>query len=75
MVDQWGDIQWESMKNMFKEVINMDYVVIDIFDLSNVISLLGMFSYVIVFNGDIFNWDVLNIIDMLYMFEEVDSFN
>ncbi|SHF05637.1 surface protein, partial [Psychroflexus salarius] len=74
-VEQWGDIQWESMKEMFGHASNMTYNATDIPDLTNVTDLSYMFRGASSFNGDISNWDLSSVENMNYMFFDATSFN
>ena len=74
-IDQWGDIQWESMNSAFWGATNMAYHATDVPDLSGVTDMYGMFAYADSFNGDISEWDVSGVTDMSGMFAYADSFN
>ena len=74
-IDQWGDIQWESMNSAFGVATNMVYRATDVPDLSGVTGMSGMFSDADSFNGDISPWDVSGVTDMSYMFSNASSFN
>ena len=74
-IDQWGDIQWESMNLAFGGATNMAYRATDVPDLSGVTDMSGMFAYADSFNGDISEWDVSGVTDMSRMFAYAYSFN
>jgi surface protein len=74
-IEQWGSIQWETMYAAFSGCTNMVYNATDVPDLSNVVSMFGMFDDANSFNGNIGNWDVSNVTDMSYMFNAAHSFN
>ena len=74
-IDQWGDIQWESMNSAFGGATNMVYRATDVPDLSGVTDMSGMFAYADSFNGDISPWDVSGVTDMSRMFGYAYSFN
>ena len=74
-VDQWGDIQWESMAGMFQGASNMTYNATDAPDLTKVIDFFGMFNGATSFNGDIGNWDVSSVGGFVDMFKNASSFN
>ena len=67
-IDQWGDIQWESMNLAFGGATNMVYRATDVPDLSGVTDMDWMFSGAASFNGDISEWDVSGVTDMSGMF-------
>ena len=74
-IDQWGDIQWESMNSAFWGATNMVYRATDVPDLSGVTDMYAMFAYANSFNGDISEWDVSGVTDMSAMFAYATSFN
>ena len=74
-IDQWGDIQWESMNSAFEGATNMVYRANDAPNLSGVTDMSKMFLYADSFNGDISPWDVSGVTDMSQMFFDADSFN
>ena len=74
-IDQWGDIQWESMNSAFGGATNMMYRATDVPDLSGVTDMSGMFFGAHSFNGDISEWDVSSVTAMSAMFAGADSFN
>ena len=74
-IDQWGDIQWESMNSTFGGATNMVYRATDVPDLSGVTDMDWMFSGAASFNGDISEWDVSWVTDMSRMFANAASFN
>lgn len=74
-VEQWGDIQWESMFRMFRNAYNMTLNASDAPNLAQVTSMQGMFSEASVFNSDISGWDVSSITTMEDMFRKASLFN
>ena len=74
-IDQWGDIQWESMNSAFGGATNMVYRATDVPDLSGVTDMSQMFAGADSFNGDISEWDVSGVTDMYAMFAYAYSFN
>ncbi len=74
-IDQWGDIQWSSMRGAFYQASDLKYNATDAPNLSVVTSMNGMFKQASSFNGDISNWDVSSVTDMHNMFYEASSFN
>ncbi|WP_394749670.1 BspA family leucine-rich repeat surface protein [Spongiimicrobium salis] len=69
-VNQWGDIEWNSMENAFEYCGNMQVFAEDIPNLSNVRSLNRMFldCTSLTGNASFVNWNVQNIINMNLMF-------
>ncbi|UXP33376.1 BspA family leucine-rich repeat surface protein [Reichenbachiella agarivorans] len=74
-IDQWGDIEWETMNRAFSNMTNMTYQATDAPDLSQVTDLSNMFSNTKVFDADLSGWDVSNITNMSYMFSYASAFN
>ena len=74
-IDQWGDIQWESMSSAFGGATNMVYRANDAPNLSNVTDMSKMFLYADSFNGDLSDWDVSSVTNMSGMFANATSFN
>jgi surface protein len=62
-VEQWGNIDWSSMKQAFQACINLDVTATDIPKLDNVNSLSYMFALCanLVGNSTINNWDISNV--------------
>ena len=74
-VEQWGDIQWQSMESSFRDAANLVVLADDIPNLSRVTSMASMFRGAENFNQDIGGWDVSSIADMSSMFSAAKSFN
>ena len=74
-VDQWGTMQWTSMRNAFANSRLLEINATDIPDLSNVTDMSGMFNTIKNINQDIRNWDVSNVTNMGGMFSDAISFN
>ena len=74
-IDQWGDMQWESMEFAFKGASLMVYRAADSPDLSDVTSMRYMFHGASSFNGDISSWDVSSVTNMFGTFQDAASFN
>ena len=74
-LDQWGNIQWESMNSAFGGATNMVYMATDTPDLSEVTDMRDMFNEASNFNGNLSTWNVSKVTDMSYMFADATSFN
>ncbi|MDC6386883.1 BspA family leucine-rich repeat surface protein, partial [Muricauda sp. SK9] len=74
-LDQWGNIQWETMVAAFGYCSNMTYKATDVPNLSQVTNMNRMFYYATAFNGDIGGWDTSNVTDMTSMFYGATAFN
>lgn len=73
---QWGTIAWESFERAFRDCVNLsEYNAQDTPNLSNVESMVRMFSGASSFNGAIGNWNTSNVNDMRQMFFNAESFN
>ena len=73
-VDQWGTGIWISMECAFKGCWKLDILASDIPILNTGTSFKGMFAGTGMFNSDLSNWDVSNVVDMSEMFSYC-SFN
>jgi len=78
-IEQWGDMQWSSMEEAFKDC---DHIIInasDTPDLSKVTNMSSMFATFseneTTFEGDIRSWDVSNITNMTSLFWGRTNFN
>ncbi len=76
-IDQWGDLDWESMEGAFSGCINMDVLATDVPDLSNVESMAGMFKDCSSLEGNntISTWDTGTVTNMSSMFNGAKKFN
>ena len=52
-IDQWGDIQWYTMQDAFREATNVIYDATDAPDLSGATSMQNMFRDASSFDGDL----------------------
>lgn len=74
-VEQWGDIQWQSMNYAFLNCTNLIVNATDAPDLSLVTDISFIFSGCDNFNQSINHWDVSNVSNMEGMFSRATSFN
>ncbi|MER3318949.1 MAG: BspA family leucine-rich repeat surface protein [Allomuricauda sp.] len=74
-IKQWGDIQWQILRNAFYGAHLMEYNASDVPDLSQVTNMAGMFTGASSFNGDLSGWDVSSVTDMFFMFGGASTFN
>jgi surface protein len=74
-IEQWGDIEWQTMTGAFYGCENLVYNASDLPNLSTVSDLSKMFYNAKDFNGAIGDWDVSIITNMESMFLGADSFN
>ena len=74
-IDQWGDIQWRTMKNAFWGCSNLTVKATDIPDLSMVTDMSNMFKNVTAFTQNFNDWDVSGVTNMKGLFEGAESFN
>ena len=75
-VEQWGDISWLSMSNMFAFNRHLtDFPAKEAPDLTKTISMKEMFHVAVRFNQPIDHWNVSNVKDMSDMFLQAESFN
>ena len=74
-IDQWGDIEWTTMREAFRGASNMVYGATDAPDLSGVSSMQNMFRDAETFDGDLSGWDVSGVTTMEFMFYNAGSFN
>ena len=74
-IEQWGNIQWMTMNQAFRNCSNLKYHATDTPDLSQVTDMSYMFSGATSFDGDLIGWDASNVTNMQYMFWNATSFN
>ena len=74
-VEQFGTVQWKTMKDAFYNCINLQFAErIDSPDLSEVTDMNSMFMGCISFNQSLNNWDVSKVTNMSSMFAGCTSF-
>jgi surface protein len=74
-IEQWGDIEWNTMEAAFKYCENLAVNALDVPDLTKVSNMSRMFSEVKAINSDLSQWDVSSVTNMSYMFEYAAAFN
>ena len=72
-VNQWGNIEWESMNTAFISCSNLEFPATDIPNLSRVTNMSGMFSGANIADPDVSLWDVSNVEDMSGMFSGANA--
>lgn len=73
----WGNVPWTSMLHAFNGCSNLNISATDVPNLSNVISINGMFSFCTSLTGpnNINSWNTANISDMGGVFSYASAFN
>lgn len=75
-VQQWGDIQWQSMSNAFNGTTNLNVTATGTPDLSQVTNTDRMFlSSGLSGNSSFSSWDTSNVVSMDWMFAYTPAFN
>ena len=74
-LDQWGDVEWTTMKEAFREATNMVYNATGAPDLSGVTSMQNMFRDAEKFDGDISGWNVSGVANMDGTFRGASEFD
>jgi len=74
-IEQWGDMEWKSMKGAFYDCDNVVFNASDTPNLSHVTDMSNMFEETDNFNEDISSWDVSHVTNMEYMFYHAKAFN
>ena len=74
-IDQWGDVQWTTMREAFAWATNMAYRATDTPDLSRVTDMSLMFTGTYRFNGDLSSWDLSRVANAAFMFFDAFSFD
>ncbi len=74
-INQWGDMQWESMDRAFLRCVNLKVDATDIPDLSKVRSMVSMFGFCPEFDADVSQWDVSNVLNLSGLFSRCFKFN
>ena len=74
-VEQWGSIQWLSMRQAFLRCSNLVVNALDAPDLSSVLDMSFMFFQAQNFNSPIETWDVSTVVSMGSMFRDASTFD
>ncbi|WP_375560632.1 BspA family leucine-rich repeat surface protein [Bernardetia sp. OM2101] len=76
-LEEWGEIEWQSMANTFRGCENLVYNATDIPNLENVTDMSAMFSECKNFKGNatLNDWNIENVTNMWGMFYEAVLFN
>ncbi len=74
-VEQWGTGKWKNLDNAFRGAINLVFNANDVPDLSNVTSLISMFSGAEMANPNTSNWNTSAVTNMRRMFKGATSAN
>ena len=74
-IDQWGDIEWTSMRGAFQHARFMVYNATDAPNLSRVTDMNSMFATAVSFNGNITNWNTSSVTSMNNMFGGARAFD
>ncbi|MGB0523535.1 MAG: BspA family leucine-rich repeat surface protein [Flammeovirgaceae bacterium] len=74
-IEQWGNIEWESMRQAFSDCLFLKSNATDTPDLTRVSDLSEMFKNNLSFNKNIGNWDVSNVTNFHGAFHGANSFN
>jgi surface protein len=72
-IEQWGDIEWNTMEAAFFYCENLAVNALDVPDLTKVSNMARMFSGVKAINSDLSQWDVSSVKDMSEMFSCEES--
>lgn len=74
-IEQWGDVQWESMEQAFYGASNLQVTATDAPAFSIGISSKEMFREAENFNGEIGHWNMAGVTSLEGMFRDASSFN
>ena len=77
-VEQWGDIEWDTMESAFGRARNLEISADDTPNLSSVSSMRRMFRAAESITGENSNmesWNTSNVTNMSRLFEQAESFN
>ena len=72
----WGNTQWINMDSMFSACVNLTgFTASDLPDTSLVTSMNNAFAFADIFDYDISNWDMSNVLDFTRTFYKTFAFN
>ena len=72
----WGNTQWINMDSMFSACVNLTgFTASDLPDTSLVTSMNNTFAFADIFDYDISNWDMSNVLDFTRTFFRATAFN
>lgn len=74
-VEQWGDINWQSMASSFQGARYLVLNAVDQPDLSSVTDMSFMFSGASSLNQELNHWNVSSVVSMSNLFADAESFN
>lgn len=76
-IEQWGNIQWQTMEYAYTDCSNLNITATDIPNLNNVTSMKRMFSACsnLIFNPSINNWNTSNVTNFEEVFFKCSLFN
>jgi len=74
-IEQWGDIEWQTMAYAFNGCDNLVLNAVDAPNLSQVTDMSYMFHGADKINGPVNHWDVSNVINMEALFYAAHDFN
>ncbi len=74
-VEQWGNIQWQSMEKAFEDARYFTIKATDAPNLSQVTNMSGMFRNAVKIKQSINHWNVSNVVDMSDLFSGTTRFN
>ncbi|MGJ8713929.1 MAG: BspA family leucine-rich repeat surface protein [Maribacter stanieri] len=76
-VDNWGDIEWASMKGAFHGCSNLEILATDVPDFNQVLTLENMFTKCTTMVGTVYMtfWNLHKVKNLSHMFEGATNFN
>ncbi len=74
-IEQWGDIEWGSMRSAFEGCSRLQINATDTPDLSSVTDMHNMFHQAYTMNSDISDWNVSTVVNMSGLFAAASAFD